>query len=206
MGTEDAILRYIAGRYDPEAVVLYGSYADGTADENSDFDALVIAGRERKHDSSEIDGTVLDVFVYPADTFLSDYDPEEFVQVFGGRIVLDRTGAAGRLMRRVREHVSGMEPKTEDELRRDIAWCEKMLARAFREDAEGYFRLHLLLADSLEIYCGAVKRPYFGPKKSLRSMEQSDPESFAAYSAALREPTRGNLSAWIGRLKTMAYT
>lgn len=42
------------------------------------FDALIIAGEEKTHDSSIVDGVVLDVFVYPAETFSADYDPEEF--------------------------------------------------------------------------------------------------------------------------------
>ena len=46
------------------------------------FDALIIAGEEKTHDSSIVDGVVLDVFVYPAETFSADYDPEEFVQVW----------------------------------------------------------------------------------------------------------------------------
>lgn len=61
------------------------------------FDALIIAGKEKAHDSSIVDGVVLDVFVYPAETFSADYDPEEFVQVWDGKIVLDEHGIAGQL-------------------------------------------------------------------------------------------------------------
>ena len=51
------------------------------------FDALIIAGKEKAHDSSIVDGVVLDVFVYPTETFSADYDPEEFVQVWDGKTV-----------------------------------------------------------------------------------------------------------------------
>ena len=66
-----------------------------------DFDALIIAGKEKAHDSSIVDGVVLDVFVYPAETFSADYDPEEFVQVWDGKTVLDEHGIAGQLKAKV---------------------------------------------------------------------------------------------------------
>lgn len=66
-----------------------------------DFDALIIAGKEKTHDSSIVDGVVLDVFVYPAETFSADYDPVEFVQVWDGKIVLDEHGIAGQLKAKV---------------------------------------------------------------------------------------------------------
>ena len=66
-----------------------------------DFDALIIAGKEKAHDSSIVDGVVLDVFVYPAETFSADYDPEEFVQVWDEKIVLDEHGIAGQLKAKV---------------------------------------------------------------------------------------------------------
>lgn len=65
------------------------------------FDALIIAGEEKTHDSSIVDGVVLDVFVYPAETFSADYDPVEFVQVWDGKIVLDEHGIAGQLKAKV---------------------------------------------------------------------------------------------------------
>lgn len=65
------------------------------------FDALIIAGKEKAHDSSIVDGVVLDVFVYPAETFSADYDPEKFVQVWDGKIVLDEHGIAEQLKAKV---------------------------------------------------------------------------------------------------------
>ena len=63
-----------------EATITYGSYADGSANENSDFDALLIAESSVTHDSSVICDTVLDVFE-------TEYKPEEFVQLFDGKMV-----------------------------------------------------------------------------------------------------------------------
>ena len=74
----EIIIEYLIETYKPEAIITYGSFGDGSFNENSDFDALVIADHAKYHDSSMVDDTVLDVFVYPAETFEKDYDPEEY--------------------------------------------------------------------------------------------------------------------------------
>jgi len=42
---------------------------------------------------------------------------------------------------------------------------------------------------------------YFGPKKSLRYLEEHEPEVFEIYAAALREPTCAHVQTWIDCLK-----
>ena len=95
MKTNEQIICYLTDTYQPEAVIVYGSFADGSANEHSDFDALVIADHAKAHDNAVIGGTVLDVFVYPPDVFRAEYDPEDFVQIFDGRIILDKNGENG---------------------------------------------------------------------------------------------------------------
>ena len=203
MTVPDPILRYLTETYQPYAVIAYGSFADGSANENSDFDALVIADHAKKHDSSVIGGIVLDVFVFPPETFLTDYDPLEFIQVSDGRILMDQTGVAEQLQKRVLDYIEHAPKKTEDELRQELAWCEKMLSRTCRGDAEGFYRWHWLLCDSLEIYCDMKGRYYPGPKKALRQMAQADPEAFNTYSRALKSPDREALSEWVSCLKKL---
>ena len=201
METADKILAYLKETYRPDAIIVYGSFADGSANINSDFDALVIADRERTHDSSVIDGIVLDVFIYPPDTFQAEYDPEEFVQVWDGKILLDTDGIAARLQKRVLDHIAHIPRKTGKEIRQEVGWCEKMLSRTMRGDAEGYYRWHWVLFDSLEIYFDIKGLPYYGPKKALRLLEQTDPDAFRIYGNALREFRRECLSEWISYLK-----
>lgn len=197
------ILEYLNWTYRPDAVIVYGSFADGSANLNSDFDALVIAGKEKTHDSSVVDGVVLDVFVYPAETFSTDYDPEEFVQVWDGKIMLDEHGIAGQLKAKVLDYIEHLPKKTATEVAQEVEWCEKMLLRTMREDVEGYYRWHWVLCDSLEIYFDIRDLHYYGPKKTLRLMEKSDAEAFGLYAKALREFDRESLSAWIAYLKSM---
>ena len=204
MELPNRIMEYLKQTYQPDAIIVYGSFADGSANRNSDFDALVIADSEQTHDASVVDGVVLDVFIYPSELFQSEYDPEAFVQVWDGKIILDKTGAAEQLQKRVLDYISKIPPKTAEEIRQEICWCEKMAARTVREDAEGYYRWHWLLFDSLEIYFDVKGLHYYGPKKALRYMEQTDGASFQIYARALREFNQKSLSEWISHLKALA--
>ena len=183
--------------------LVYGSFADGSANLNSDFDALIIAGKEKLHDSSFVDGVVLDVFVYPPDQFLSEYDPAEFAQVWDGKIILDKNGMGERLKKNVLDYIERIPLKTEEDVSQEIKWCEKMLLRIMRGDVEGYYRWHWVLCDSLEIYFDIKGIHYYGPKKALRFMEESDSEAFHIYSKALLEFNQEGLSDWINYLKTI---
>ena len=203
MVNTEKIVGYLKKTYQPDAVIVYGSFADGSANLNSDFDALIIAGKEKAHDSSIVDGVVLDVFVYPAETFSADYDSEEFVQVWDGKIVLDEHGIAGQLKAKVLDYIEHLPKKTVTEVAQEVEWCEKMLLRTMREDVEGYYRWHWVLCDSLEIYFDIKGLHYYEPKKMLRLMEKSDAEAFGLYAKALREFDRESLSAWIDYLKSM---
>ncbi len=199
----DPIIGYLTEAYSPEAIIVYGSFADGSAGEDSDFDALVIADGVKKHDSSEVGGTMLDVWVYPPRYFAGEVDPHEFIQVCDGIIVLDKNGTAGKLKSMVRTYADRLPLKTDEEIGQEIGWCEKMFRRTKRGDAEGFYRWHWLLSDSLEIYFDAKKLPYFGPKKALRYMEKEDREGFRIYSAALSGSGADRLEEWIAYLKTL---
>ncbi len=203
MNTSGTIINYLMEKYQPEAIITYGSFADGSANEYSDFDALVIADHTKKHDASVIANIVLDVFVYPPETFQTDYDPYDFVQVFDGKIVLDKKGIAAKLQKQVLDYISRIPLKTDDEIKQEIDWCEKMLSRTVRGDAEGYYRWHWLLYDSLEIYYDIKRLRYCGPKKALRYMAQTDEEMFQVYSLALKELKLEHLSKWIAQLKQL---
>ena len=169
MGITDKILAYLKDTYQPDAIITYGSFADGSANKNSDFDALVIADKERMHDSSVIDGIVLDVFIYPPDTFRQNYDPEEFVQVWDGNILLDTNGVAASLQKQVLDYIAHFPRKTAEEISQEVSWCEKMLSRTMREDAEGYYRWHWVLFDSLEIYFDVKGLHYYESRRKFCS-------------------------------------
>jgi len=198
VNTLEQILHYIRHKYDPISIILYGSYANETNDLNSDFDALVIsAEHEPYHDTSFVDGVQLDVFVYPASCFAGDYDCEDFIQIFDGRIVEDRENMGRELQVNVQTYLQNRPRKARGEIQANVDWCAKMLERAGRCDAEGMFRWHWVLMDSLEIFCDVVGHPYFGPKKTLKWMEENHPAEFAVYQKALAEFCMDSLANWI---------
>lgn len=197
----EKVKQYLTETYDPELIIAYGSFADESAGENSDFDAMIVADTSRRHDDSVIDGILLDVFIYPPSAFDSGWDPGEFTHLLDGTVLSNRNGLADKLLEQIRQAVRNMPPKTEEELRHEVDWCRKMLARTARGDAEGNFRWHWLLTDSLEFYCDIRRISYQGPKKMLRRMAADDPEGFRLYSGALEVFTREALADWIGYLE-----
>ena len=196
------IIEYMKQRYNPLSIILYGSYANGTNNLNSDFDALVISDdHEQFHDTSFVDGIQLDVFVYPASYFEGDYDCNDFIQIFDGKVVVDRGGQGKALQAKVQSYLQNRPQKSRTEIDASVNWCIKMLARVKRCDAEGMFRWHWVLIDSLEIFCDVKHHPYRGPKKSLKWMEENHPTAFACYQTALTDLSMESLENWILYIK-----
>ena len=198
----EKIIDYIKQRYNPLSIILYGSYANGTNNLNSDFDALVISfDHEQFHDTSFVDGIQLDLFVYPASYFEGDYDCNDFIQIFDGKIIVDRGGQGKALQAKVLSYLQNRPQISKAEIDASVDWCVKMLARVKRCDAEGMFRWHWVLIDSLEIFCDVMRQPYWGPKKSLKWMEENHPTAFACYQTALTDLNMESLENWILYIK-----
>lgn len=70
-------------------------------------------------------------------------------------------------------------------------------------DAEGLFRWHWLLVDSLEICCDLCGRLYQGPKKSLRWLAAARPEAYALYTDALSRLDAAALERWVAYLEAL---
>ena len=198
----EQIIEYLKQKYNPLSIIVYGSYANETNNLNSDFDSLVISyDHEQFHDTSFVNGIQLDVFVYPASYFDGDFDCNDFIQIFDGRIVEDSDEKGKTLQTKVLSYLQNRPQKTKVEIEESIDWCIKMLARVKRYDAEGMFRWHWVLIDSLEIFCDIMQHPYFGPKKSLKWMEENHPIAFACYKKALEDFGMDSLENWIAYIK-----
>lgn len=190
---------YLVHRYQPETLILYGSYADGSFNANSDLDAILLADvAEMFHDTSVVEGVQLDVFIYPAESQLK---PEDFPQLYHSKICMDRQGRGKALQEAVRDYIDQYPIKSTEAIREDIVWCEKMLTRTLRGDPEGYYRWHWVLCDSLEFYCNIRGWFYFGPKKTLLLMQRHDPVAYSLYSNALKHMEYVYLAYWVDFLK-----
>ena len=200
----EQIIEYINQKYKPLSIILYGSYANGTNNLGSDFDALVISyDHEQFHDTSFVNGIQLDVFVYPSSYFDGDCDYSDFVQIFDGKIILDSDDRGKTLQGKVVSYLNNRPKKRKTEIDASVDWCIKMVIRAKRCDAEGLFRWHWVLTDSLEIFCDIMQYPYWGPKKSMKWMKDNHPVAFEYYERALHDFTMDGLENWVSYLKTI---
>lgn len=201
----EQIIEYIKQNYEPISIIVYGSYADGSKNDHSDFDALVISKNYKKyHDVSFVGETQLDVFIYPSTYFDYEINWEEFVQIFDGQIIMDTKEYGKSLKNRVLEYIDKIPCKSKEEIATQIQWCKKMLLRTKRNDAEGMFRWHWMLVDSLEIFCEAMHYPYWGPKKSLTWMKKQHPEAFECYANALFHFDVVAVENWINYLEKLS--
>ncbi|MBQ8518651.1 MAG: nucleotidyltransferase domain-containing protein [Agathobacter sp.] len=202
----EQIIEYIKQEYNPLSIILYGSYADGSNNMNSDFDALVISDdHEQFHDTSIISEVPLDVFVYPIAYFEGDYDCNDFIQIFDGKIIVDNEDKGKILQKQILSYLEERQHKSKEEIQANIDWCMKMFERVKRCDAEGMFRWHWVLIDSLEIFCDMTHHPYFGPKKALKWMEENYPAAYVCYEKALKDFSMKSLENWLSYLKTFEY-
>ena len=200
----EQIIAYLQQRYQPLGIIVYGSFADGSNNANSDFDALlIIESGEKGHDNSIIEGIELDVWICPKYLFEKETEIlfEDYVQLESGKVIWDLDGSAVKLVEAVCRYVNNYIPKSKEDNRVNVEWCEKMLLRVKRDDAEGYFRWHWLLVDSLEIYFDLCGKRYKGPKKSIRAMQAFDAEAAKLYEKALSQLNYEALTAWICYLR-----
>lgn len=199
------IIEYLEEKYRPLGIIVYGSFADGTNGPGSDFDAIVITeSGSTLHDSSLIDGIVLDVFVYTKEDISGMFNPAKFIAVLEGHIIKDTDdGISANLKTSVNAWLMDQPLKKLEENRCNVEWCEKMLFRAARNDAEGFFRWHWLLTDSLEFCFDLIEVRYLGPKKSLRYLEKNRPELAAVYETALKTFCYEDLAAWVTCLRQL---
>ena len=123
----EQIIEYIKRNYNPISIILYGSYADGTNNLNSDFDSLVISyDHEQFHDISFVNGIQLDVFVYPVSYFEGEFDCDDFLQIFDGKIIVDSNERGKALQMKVISHMQNRPKKSKAEIDAiSLFWTEK---------------------------------------------------------------------------------
>ena len=195
MDARDTISRVLSQRYHPRAMIVYGSYARGDWDEESDFDCLLIAdSKPCDHDGSLIEGVTLDCFLFTVEeTLAEDLDP--FLPIVDGVIVFD-DGVGCALMERVRRHVETHAQTSAEEKAFLRAWIEKTLRRTEKGDDEGHFRAAALLAESLEDYCLLRDRFYCGSQKTIAFLREYDPEGHALFQRAITHSGADSLRRW----------
>lgn len=194
--TVKEIIEYLKKTYQPRSILLYGSFSDGTNDEYSDFDCMVITDRkERKHDDSVIGGVQLDCFIFTQEETENETDIEAFLTAYDAVIALD-DGTGEKLKQRVREYVAAHSVIDDEEKRFIAAWIRKTLKRAEKKDDEGSYRAVAFLWESLADYFLLRDLYYFGSKKAIRYLKENDPAGYELFHQAVTNRDNGSIAAW----------
>lgn len=189
------IIAYLKERYNPLTIAVYGSYADGTNDEYSDFDCLLIVkSKDRTHDDTIVDGVVLDCFLY-SEQEIGQEDIETFIPLYDAKLVYD-TGIGQTVQSRVRNYAESHTVHPPEEKHFLVSWIKKTMKRIEKSDAEGHFRAIALLAESLEDYCILRGRFYFGSKKTIRSLQEEDEQGFLLFRDAITVRSNEAIIEW----------
>jgi hypothetical protein len=167
-------------------ILLYGSRADGTENEFSDYDIAAFADVPvSTRDTRIVDGKFLDVFVHPEAMLRNP--TKEHLALRGSRIVRQRNVEATDFLAALDIIFrTGPERLPADEIEARRTWVRKMALRMRRSDIEGNFRRVWLLTALLEDYFALRGMWYQGPKRSFQWLQASDLETYAAFEEALK--------------------
>ena len=192
----EKIIEYLKDTYHPLSILLYGSYADGTNDESSDFDCMIIVPeKEKNHDDSVIDGVQLDCFIFTEEQVKDEEDIDAFLTAYDSNIVLDN-GSGAELKRRVREYVKEHTVIPEDEKEFLRSWIQKTIRRVEKNDDEGNMRAISFMAESLVDYFFLRDMFYFGSKKAIRHVREQDKEGYSLFHEAVTVKSNQAIIKW----------
>lgn len=195
------IISELKEKYSCHSFILYGSRARGEHNEKSDWDLLAVRDSgEQFRDARVLDGAYLDTWVYS----LADIKSvnEGFLRLRNGIVIEERDQIATDLLQKVSEFYK-KGPKLLPDWERELikTWNSKMLDRFNSNDAEGDFRLHWFLTDSLMNYFVLSGMWYLGPKESLAWLKTNRPQDFSTFEKAFK--TYAQPSDWQNLLKLL---
>ena len=193
---KEDVYRYLVDTYKPKAVLFMGSYMDGTADEFSDFDCVIIVpSKTQDRDESIIDGVMLDCDIYSVEEVLTEEPPTNALKCHDAEIVLD-DGIGMIFKAKVKLKLEEIRVTTQEEKTQIRSWMEKTCKRSFMADDNGNFRAVMLLWESLPYYFMLRDLDYFGGKKAIRYLKVNDPKGYSLLHKALETKDPYDIKAW----------
>lgn len=192
----EKIIDYLKEKYNPLAIVTYGSFSCGMNDTYSDFDCMIIVEhKDRNHDDTIIDGTPMDCFIFTKSEVSSE-DIEAFLTVYDGNIIMDTDEIAANLKERVRTYVAEHTVIPDEEKEFIISWIRKTMHRVEKNDDEGNFRALAFLWESITDYFLLRDMFYFGSKKAVAYLKENDTAGYLLYHDAITERTNDAIKRW----------
>jgi len=191
----EKICEELVSLHQVHTILLYGSRADGTATEDSDYDVAAFAPIAQALRIARREGTAFwDVWVYP-EAGLAE-PTEESLRLRGSKVLLQREDSATMFLSQVEAiYRRGPHLLSSNEIEARRVWAHKMLARIDRADPEGNYRRVWLLQALIEDYFHSRGRWFEGPKKALRWLQENDIPVFEAYCQALDPGARNQAIA-----------
>lgn len=173
--TVDNAVAFLNGKFEFELLILYGSYANGLNNAESDIDMIGFADiPEFIHESAMIDGHMLDAWIYPI-AVISDIG--KTMHILPCRILIDKNDKGTELLHRIEEERKKNTKKLSGKEREQMdSWVEKMLKRAGQDGPEARYRYTWLLNDFPELYCNYLGIYYDGPMKTIKNILSGDRE------------------------------
>ena len=173
--TVENAVAYLSTKYEFDLLILYGSYANGHNNNESDIDIIGFAEiTEFVHESPIINDHMLDAWIYPI-SFISDVS--KTIHILPCQILIDKSFQGAKLIQSIEDErkkntkkLSGNEKEQMDK------WIEKMIKRARQDSPEANYRYNWLLNDFPELYCNYSGFYYDGPIKTIKNRLSVDKE------------------------------
>lgn len=181
-------VRELIGKYKCHTVFLYGSHARGDATAKSDYDLMGVcaAGRKRRF-ANKVDGTYLDVFIYPQ-SWLKKVG-EEHLYMKEAVVLVQRKNFGTRFLKQLKKAVKKPAPKlSADEFQIRRVWAHKMLERIAVGDIEAHYRRSWLHEALLSDYFALRKKRYWGSKESFSWLKKNDLITYKLFERVLKKP------------------
>jgi predicted nucleotidyltransferase len=180
-------------RHGAHTIFLYGSRADGTYGNDSDYDFAAFAAIDTTIRIARWDdGRYLDAFIYP-EVVLQE-PTKEHLSLIGAKIVLQRERSGEEFLNALDDiYKRGPTRKSDEDIEVLKVWAHKMAMRIERGDVEGHYRRSWLLTALLEDYFHINGIWWEGPKKALRWLEKNDSATYQHFVAALN-PGASNIA------------
>lgn len=179
---QEKIIEFIKAKYNPLAIILYGSRSTDVALQHSDWDILCVTNDQFTGDSFELDGESvdLDVIQYPIDT-------QEMLEKFDGtlqtaKILYDSYGIGNQLLNNIKaEYAKGRNLSD-----KKLNLRKQFLKRRFKklqqsQDNQVLFTIHLgvFIEKATQAWYEIINNRW---RTSLRSrlitIEREDPDFY----------------------------
>ncbi len=181
---EDKIVNHIKEKYNPLAIILYGSRATDVAKEHSDWDIACLVEGESKSDSFEFEGESLDLglYHYPLDlvTALKHFDGT----LQSAKLLYDQNGVGEKFLAEIKSHYALGRNLTEEQ----IAMRHQFLLRRLKkleqsQDNPALFAIHIgvFIERATQYWFEVLNNKWRTSLRSRLAVIQTEDQSFYDY-------------------------